>query len=124
MTDTRLSYRIPEFTDKGTFTGFQYIEVGDFIETTLCGSEGTPEQCTGVKDIEGKYIYENDVVKLPKGDIIWVVKFYKHFLGFVLEEYSETPSIRTITGDGDNSSSLNKYKIIGNLHEGYEDDKE
>lgn len=38
----RFKFRIPMFTDKGSFIGFQYLELGDFIECTLCGTNGEP----------------------------------------------------------------------------------
>lgn len=61
--DNRFEFRIPMFTDKGKFMEFQYIELGDIIECTLCGSNGDPQQCIGFKDSIEIPIYEGDIVK-------------------------------------------------------------
>lgn len=78
----RFKFRIPEFTDKGSFIGFQYVELGDEIECTLCGYNGEFEQSTGLKDKNGKLIYEGDIIKeiltdFINEEIITVVKWDK-----------------------------------------------
>lgn len=81
----RFKFRIPMFTDKGTFQEFEYVEFGDEIECTLCGSNGEPQQCTGLKDKNGKLIYEGDIVTVRRNHLgehfvgkNYVVRFYRY----------------------------------------------
>jgi hypothetical protein len=66
----RFKFRIPMFTDKGTFMEFQYVELGDEIECSLCGYNGEPQQSTGLHDKTDKLIYEGDIVNVLCGNFI------------------------------------------------------
>lgn len=118
----RFKFRIPEFTNKGSFIGFQYVELGDEIECTLCGYNGEFEQCTGRKDKNGKLIYEGDILKDDKGLLYLVV--------FISQEYTTSFNLKRIeipnyyphitTWCGLGYKNRNNYEVIGNCYENKE----
>ena len=112
----RFKFRIPMFTDKGTFTEFQYIELGDEIECTLCGYNGEPQQCTGLKDKNGKLIYEGDIViehyHNTKEIAIKKVSFDKNVIGFAYTDGIEYNQLCITDGD--------RLQVIGNIYENKE----
>ena len=109
----RFKFRIPMFTDKGNFQDFQYLELGEQEECTLCGYNGEPQQCTGLKDNNGKLIYEGDILKQPDGIIdyvYWSDGCYIHN-GTAITNYD-------VAYQGDNwAKEVNTHELIGNIYE-------
>lgn len=109
----RFKFRIPMFTDKGTFTEFQYIELGDEIECTLCGYNGEPQQCTGLKDKNGTLIYEGDIViehyHNTKETATKKVFYDKIVIGFAYTDDIEYNQLCITDG--------HRLQVIGNIYE-------
>lgn len=118
----RFKFRIPMFTDKGSFMEFQYIELGDGIECTLCGYNGEPQQCTGLKDKKGKLIYEGDIVRFKDYNAIIVVNYQKEMACFAPQFYCNGGYGGRLWFDDYDSFECqfyksNNFEVIGNIYE-------
>lgn len=112
MMDDRFKFRIPMFTDKDHFSEFQYIELGDNIECTLCGHNGKPQQCTGLKDKNGTLIYEGDIyTRKGHNGAKYLVKY--HHTGLCGELIND--GVMTLI-----AQNKEYYEIIGNIYENSE----
>lgn len=95
----------------GTLCEYRYVwgtwEVVHDIDT----SNLVIEQCTGLKDADGKLIYENDVLQTPS--CRYRVKYDDKTCGFVCDEYLDGCSALLLHSD----LASKKYRVIGNIHE-------
>lgn len=118
----RFKFRIPMFTDKGSFMEFQYLELGDGIECTLCGYNGEPQQCTGLKDKNGKLIYEGDIVRFKDCNDILIINYQKEMACFAPQFYCNSEYGGRLWFDDYDSSECqfyksNNFEVIGNIYE-------
>ena len=110
-----------------TYDNFPYGEIaltesGEmfWIENSSDCSEAneeyfTVEQCTGLKDKDGKLVFEGDVVFVngEKWRVIWSDEDCAFFFSNLKEEYYQPilPDLHMMTAD---------FKVIGNVHENEE----
>ena len=123
----RLKFRVWDKTNKFYDDGFiihadkgiiEYPEGGWDIRGYDDNENGNYiiEQCTGIKDINGKLVYEGDIISYEldnDGLFIFVVKYSEVFNGYGTITYTRYAGLF--------STELNKLgygiRVIGNIHE-------
>ena len=107
----------------GTYTqvSTKQLPNGKYISYILYDwntSEVIPEQCTGLKDKNGKLIYENDLIRCPSG----IYRIAVDDFGLWTAIYNNNP----FEGVGEWSDMVKEYafnqdnvrlEVLGNIHE-------
>lgn len=101
----RFKFRVWCIEDK------KYYPASDFCIEDLqnSGDEIVVEQCTGLRDKNGRLIYEGDIVFCESGKATGVIKFEKG--SFVFEWNFAKPSAFLVLKYTDD------VEIVGNIHE-------
>lgn len=108
--EDRLKLRFPVY-EKGKFKKFVF---SDFLlgKPMLDAKKDVlkPNQCIGVRDVDGILIYENDILKNHRGEIV-VVVWINETASFFLKGIGWSGFDNTVNDD------ITNYKIIGNVYQ-------
>lgn len=87
---------------------------GEYIDRN---NEYIVEQCTGLKDKNGKFIYEGDILKSRYSDVMRYEVVYRN-AGLCLRVFAiDKPETMDYLHIGKDVESIGLYEVIGNIHE-------
>lgn len=126
----RFKFRTPIYGADGKFKKFVYWNAENGFPAITCRKGDVfkqPEQCTGLKDKNGRLIYEGDIVKAeveePELKVIGIITFgrYVHDLGFYVE-WKGAPAESRKYYPGWRQDLFywleeERLEVIGNIHE-------
>lgn len=112
----RFRFRIPITNKDGKFEKFVYFDLFNQPAITCRASDifQNAEQCTGLKDKNGRLIYEGDILKDHRQEG-GIVKWNNDSAGFAIYEILETGCC--VGGLFDWLDKDTNYEVIGNIHE-------
>ena len=108
----RFKFRVPFFDWDDNFIGFAELDIINGLEPYNYGRcyHKELEQCTGLKDKNGKLIYENDFIQAKNGDI-YLIEWCQEKLGFVARTNNPDDVLESL------DISRCEWEVIGNIHE-------
>ena len=111
MSNDRHKYRIPFFDNSEKFIGFEDLDILKGVQPYNAGVcyRGEPEQCIGLKDRNGKLIYEGDVLRFTTQIDVCVTFRNGGFVYSLTEDERVAYRLSEVIAKS--------TQIIGNIHE-------